>query len=85
VLADLFRDQAIDADAAEELSLANELVALFKSAFGARKNSKRWSRAAVFLIIRILSEAPAFFVRGAPCVAMQAPTVLLKTKVLTRS
>jgi hypothetical protein len=40
VLADLFRDQAIDADAAEELSLANELVALFKSGFRSEEELK---------------------------------------------
>lgn len=40
VLADLFRDQAIDADAAEELSLAKELVALFKSGFRSEEELK---------------------------------------------
>lgn len=44
VLADLFRDQSGDSNADQELSLAKELVALFKSGFRSEEELKAMAR-----------------------------------------
>lgn len=49
MLADLFRDQSGDANADEELGLAKELVALFKSGFRSEEELKAIARGSSFL------------------------------------
>lgn len=49
VLADLFRDQAGDSKRDEELGLAKELVALFKSGFRSEEELKAMARRSSFL------------------------------------
>jgi len=44
VLADLFRDQSGDSNADQELGLAKELVALFKSGFRSEEELKAMAR-----------------------------------------
>ena len=49
VLADLFRDQSSDSNADEELGLAMELVALFKSGFRSEEELKAMAKSSSFL------------------------------------
>lgn len=49
VLADLFRDQCVDSGTDEELGLAKELVALFKSGFRSEEELKAMARGSSFL------------------------------------
>jgi hypothetical protein len=49
VLADLFRDQSGYSNADEELGLAKELVALFKSGFRSEDELKAMARGSSFL------------------------------------